>query len=63
MKIGENYNPELGFVPRRGVSDLFVSAELSPRPNFWIFRQMSFEFEYSDYYNMREQSTETREFR
>jgi len=63
MKIGENYNPELGFVPRRGVRISSLSAELSPRPNFWDIRQMSFEFEYADYYNMREQSTETREFR
>lgn len=63
MKIGENYNPALGFVPRRGVRISSVSAELSPRPRFWNIRQMSFEFEYSDYYNIREQSSETREFK
>ena len=62
MKIGENYNPALGFVPRRGVRISALSAELSPRPDFWDIRQLSFEFEYSDYYNMREGSTETREF-
>jgi hypothetical protein len=61
MKIGENYNPELGFVPRRGVRISSVSAEVSPRPRFWGLRQMSFEFEYSDYYNLREHSSETQE--
>ncbi len=63
MKIGENYNPELGFVPRRGVRISALSAEFSPRPKFWTIRQMSFEFEYSDYFNMREHSSETREFK
>jgi len=63
LKIGENYNPALGFVPRRGVRISSVSAEIGPRPRFWNIRQMSFEFEYSDYYNMREQSTETRELK
>jgi hypothetical protein len=61
LKIGENYNPALGFVPRRGVRISSLSAEVSPRPRFWNIRQMSFEFEYSDYYNLREQSSETRE--
>ena len=62
MKIGENYNPELGFVPRRGVRISALSTEFSPRPKFWGIRQMSFEFEYSDYYNMQEHSSETRGF-
>ncbi len=61
MRIGENYNPALGFVPRPGVQISALEAELSPRPNFWNIRQMSFELEYSDYYNLREQSVETRE--
>ncbi len=63
LKIGENYNPALGFVPRRGVRISSVSAEIGPRPRFWNIRQMSFEFEYSDYYNLREQSSETRELK
>jgi hypothetical protein len=61
MKIGENYNPALGFVPRPGVRISALQAELSPRPSFWGIRQMSFEVEYSDYYNLSERSTETRE--
>ena len=61
MKIGENYNPALGFVPRPGVRISALEAELSPRPKFWGIRQMSFEMEYSDYYNLAEHSTETRQ--
>jgi hypothetical protein len=63
LKIGENYNPAMGFVPRRGVRISSMSGELSPRPKFWNIRQMSFEVEYSDYYNLREQSSETRELK
>jgi len=63
LKIGENYNPALGFVPRRGVRISSLEVEISPRPRFWNIRQMSFEFEYSDYYNLRERSSETRELR
>jgi hypothetical protein len=59
--IGENYNPALGFVPRQGVRISSLSTELSPRPRFWNLRQMSFEFGYSDYYNLRQHSSETRE--
>jgi hypothetical protein len=61
LKIGEDYNPALGFVPRGGVRISSVSAEISPRPRFWGLRQMAFEFEYSDYYNLRERSSETQE--
>ncbi|RPJ57101.1 MAG: hypothetical protein EHM23_21625 [Acidobacteria bacterium] len=61
MKIGENYNPALGFVPRPGVRISALEAELSPRPKFWDIRQMSFELEYSDYYSLSEGSTESRE--
>jgi hypothetical protein len=63
IKIGENYSPALGFVPRPGVRISALEAELSPRPDFWNIRQMSFELEYSDYYNLREQSTESRELK
>jgi len=63
MKIGENYNPELGFVPRPGVRISALSAEFSPRPRFWNIRQMSFEFEYTDYFSLSEHSTETREIK
>jgi hypothetical protein len=61
LKIGENYNPALGFVPRRGVRISSTSAEFRPRPRFWGIRQMSFEFGYTDYYNMANHASETQE--
>jgi hypothetical protein len=63
LRIGENYNPELGFVPRRGVRISSVSAEFGPRPEFWNLRQISFDFGYSDYYNLRARSSETQELK
>ncbi len=61
IKIGENYNPALGFVPRSGIRLSSVTAEVSPRPKFQGIRQMGFEFSYKDYYNLRERSWESRE--
>jgi hypothetical protein len=42
--IGDDFNPEIGFLRRRGIRETFVSARLSPRPASipWI-RQMFFE--------------------
>jgi hypothetical protein len=63
MKIGENYNPTLGFVPRKGVRISSFSGEVSPRPDFWNIRQMSFELEYEDYYSLDHGTWETKEMR
>ena len=52
LKIEENYNPTLGFVPREGVRISAVNAEIGPRPNFWNIRKMFFEFGYEDYYKL-----------
>ena len=60
LKIGENYNPALGFVPRDGVRISSFSGEVSPRPKFWNIRQMSFEFEYEDYYKLDQGSWESK---
>lgn len=61
LKIGENFEPAMGFMPRRGVRLSSLNTELRPRPKFWNIRQMSFEFEYADYYNLEHRSSETRE--
>ena len=61
MKIGENYNPALGFVPRKGVRISSAKAQLSPRPKRYGVRQLSFEFAYSDFYNLKQQASETNE--
>ena len=63
INIGENYNPALGFVPRTGIRLSSVNAEISPRPEAWGIRQMAFEIDYKDYYNLKERSWESRELR
>jgi hypothetical protein len=63
MKIGENYNPALGFVPRKGVRISSFTGEVSPRPDFGSIRQMAFEFGYDDYYRMDKGAWETKEMR
>jgi hypothetical protein len=59
MKIEENFNPALGFVPRPGVRISSGRIEAAPRPNFWNIRQMRFSVNYSDYYSLRQRAAET----
>ena len=40
-----------------------MTAEISPRPKFRGIRQMSFEVSYKDYYNLTENSWETKELK
>jgi hypothetical protein len=61
LKIEENYNPTLGFIPRDGVRISSFSGEISPRPKFWNIRQMSFEFSYNDYYKLDRGTWESKE--
>jgi hypothetical protein len=61
MKIEENFNPALGFVPRPGVRISSGRIEAAPRPNFWNIRQMRFTVNYSDYYSLRQGASETNE--
>lgn len=61
MNIGENYYPAMGFVPRTGVRISSIDGEISPRPEFWGIRRMSFEFSYKDYYSTTHGDWETRE--
>ena len=42
-RIGDAFDPPLGFVPRRGVNLLSFGADISPRPERWGIRQMFFE--------------------
>ncbi len=61
IRIGEHYNPALGFVPRRGVRITSTTAEYRPRPDVAGVRQLSFEFSYTEYYNLAQGMSETRE--
>jgi len=59
--IGENFNPEVGFVERRGVRQYFGQAAWKPRPRFLPFvRQMEFEVQYEQY-DKRAGELETRQ--
>jgi hypothetical protein len=61
MKIGENYNPTLGFLPRQGVRISSLNAQLSPRPEFWNIRRIPFFFSYDDYYKIDRGTWETKQ--
>jgi hypothetical protein len=60
MKIEQNYNAALGFVPRPGVRISSVNAEIGPRPRFRGIRQMYFEFGYDDYFKLDRGDWESR---
>lgn len=61
IKIGDRYDPALGFVPRKDVRISSLSSEFSPRPEMWGLRQVSVELEYNDYYSLSRQTPETKE--
>jgi uncharacterized protein DUF5916 len=46
-RIGEGYDPSLGFVPRSGIHLYRVSVNYQPRPHHWGIRQMFFENQFS----------------
>jgi hypothetical protein len=58
--IGENYNPALGYVRRRGVRISTAVVSLNPRPDVRKIRQMNFLVYYSNYYNTIHRAVETR---
>ena len=43
-RIGDDFQPSLGFVPRPGVQNLRLGVDYSPRPGWSWVRQMFFEF-------------------
>lgn len=46
-RIGEGFDPSLGFVPRSGVHLFRLGINYQPRPHRWGIRQMFFEQSYS----------------
>ena len=59
MKMEDNFNPALGFVPRPGVRISSGRIEAAPRPDIWNIRQMRFSLNCSDYYNLQQGAAET----
>ncbi len=46
-RIGDGFDPSLGFVPRRGIKLYRVGLNYQPRPHRWGIRQMFFEQGYT----------------
>jgi hypothetical protein len=61
--IGENFDPRLGYVRRRGVFVNSALAQYRPRPkNNRYARQFTFSFGFDDYYNTQQDDTESRTY-
>jgi len=44
-RIGDGFDPSLGFVPRAGINTYFIGCTYAPRPRHSFIRQMFHEFE------------------
>ncbi|MCP5116523.1 MAG: carbohydrate binding family 9 domain-containing protein [bacterium] len=62
-RIGENYHPGIGFMPRVGALESAMGSNFRPRPEFWNMRQVSFSFYYTSWYNLVHRQIETRTYR
>ncbi len=63
QQIGENFDPKLGYVRRRGVRVNSLTSRFAPRPRGHRYiRQFSFEFDFSDYYSTAQRSLESRAY-
>ena len=61
--IGENFDPKLGYVRRRGVAVNSALAQHRPRPkNNRYIRQVTFGLGFDDYYNTVRRDTESRSY-
>ncbi len=61
MKIPENYEPALGYVPRTGVRLSSGTFEFAPRPGVYGIRQLTFGLKAENYQNLERRTTETSE--
>jgi hypothetical protein len=61
--IGENFDPKLGYVRRRGVAVNSALAQYRPRPkNNRYIRQVTFGLGFDDYFNNVRRATESRSY-
>ncbi len=54
-RVGDGYQPSLGFVPRPGVYSYSLTSDYNPRPTFWKIRQMFNEIRLSAVTDLRGQ--------
>jgi hypothetical protein len=58
---GENFDPKLGYVRRRGVRTNTLNARFAPRPRRHRYiRQVSMEFDFEDYHSTVQRALESR---
>ncbi len=63
QEIGENFDPKLGYVRRRGVRINSLNSRFAPRPRGHRYiRQVSFDFDFSDYHSTVRDAVESRNF-
>jgi len=54
-RLGESFDPSLGFIPRKGVSYYRLGADYMPRPEKWNIRKFIFESSFSLYTDLENQ--------
>ncbi len=63
QEIGRNFDPKLGYVQRRGVRTNSATARFAPRPKGHRYiRQVSVEFDFSDYHSTIHDAVESRAY-
>ncbi len=60
QEVGENFNPQLGYVRRRGVRINSLSGKLGPRPQVWNIRQLTFGLAFDNYSSTIHNAVESR---
>ena len=50
-RIGDGFDPSLGFVPRKGVQIFSAGVEIAPRPGWPLLRQLVHELAFTQYQN------------
>lgn len=54
-RLGESFDPSLGFIPRKGISFYRIGANYFPRPEKWNIRKFIFESNFSLYTDLNNQ--------
>ncbi|MCD6345803.1 MAG: hypothetical protein J7L96_00140 [Bacteroidales bacterium] len=54
-RLGESFDPSLGFIPRKGIASYRLSADYLPRPKKWFIRKFYFESSFSLYTDLNNQ--------
>jgi hypothetical protein len=61
-RIGDGFDPSLGFVPRSGVEIFSTGLEIAPRPGWPMVRQLVHELSFTQFQNRRTDNWESYEY-